>query len=128
MVASSATSGCQVRRDCLAASRAVERQRASPLAIRSPFHTATERVGRPRHDPGHADLGEQLDGQLAPVALRQRLHHRDRRLRLGWDSTLVASTVKTRLPVLVTEPVSEAPAPSVSTTDSPTRSRRTATA
>jgi hypothetical protein len=31
--------------------------------------------GRPRHDPCHADLGEDLDGELAAVALRDRLDH-----------------------------------------------------
>ena len=32
---------------------------------------------RPRHDRGDAHLGEHLDGELAAVALRQRLHHHD---------------------------------------------------
>ena len=64
------TVGSHERRDCLAASRAVACHFACDFAARSPFQTATERDGRPRHDAVDADLGQHLDGELAAVALR----------------------------------------------------------
>ncbi len=48
-----------------------------PLAL--PHRDAARRG--PRHDPGDPDLGEHLDGQLAPVALGDRLHDDHLRLR-----------------------------------------------
>ena len=76
--ASSATSGNHARRACLAASRAVERQRARDFAARSPFQTATLRAAAHGTIRGDADLGQHLDGELAAVALGQRLDHHER--------------------------------------------------
>ena len=127
--ASGVTSGSHERRDCLAASRAV----AGPPGVRlrgalALPHRDRARCG-PRHDPVDADLGEHLDGQLAALALGQRLHDRDGRLgALGAVERHRRETVKTRLPVEATSPVTEVPRPSVSMTCSPSRSRRTATA
>lgn len=45
----------------------------------SPYRDAS--VGRPRNDHVSADLGEQLDGELTPVTLRNGLQDRDGRLR-----------------------------------------------
>ena len=85
--------------------------------------------GCPRHDLGGADLGEHLDGELAAVALGQRLDDDERGRRLGGvRSTEDTVTENTRLPVEATAPTTDVPAPSVRTTCSPTRSRRTATA
>ena len=54
--------------------------------------------GGPRHDPGDADLGEHLDGELAAVALGQRLDDDDRRLRRG-HATRPSDTVTSRRPL-----------------------------
>ena len=77
---SSAITGQRARRACLAASAAACSQRR---AERSGTHDATQRCGRPGHDLVDPDLGQQLDGELGPVALDQRLHHDDARLRRG---------------------------------------------
>ena len=79
--ASGVTVGSHERRDCLAGLAGgglplrVGLRRALALPDR-------HRAGRgPRHDAVDADLGEHLDGELAAVALGQRLHDGDRRLR-----------------------------------------------
>ena len=128
MDASSSTSGNHDRRACLAASRAVERQRDSDFTARSPFQTATLR------DAAQGTI------RAAPISVSISTASSPRSP-LGSACTTTSSgsgraasrtaatvTVKTRLPVLATSPVTERPAPSVSTTGSPTRSRRTATA
>ncbi len=101
-------SGATARRACLAASRAVERQRASDFSARSPFQTATERdaahgtirltptsvststASSPRSPFGSACTTTNAGCRLAP---RRRPHG--------------TTTVKTRLPVEATSPVTE---------------------
>ena len=74
VVARGGTTGCQARRACLAASRAVLCHFACDFAARSPFQTATLRAAAQGHDPRRTDLGQHLDRELAAVALGQRLH------------------------------------------------------
>ena len=50
-------------------------------AVAAPLRHAVG--GRPRHDLVDTDLGQQLDGQLAAIALGQRLHDDEARLRVG---------------------------------------------
>ena len=108
----SATSGNQARRACLAASRAVPRHRASDLAARSPRHTATDRAAAHGTIVGDADLGEHLDGELAAVALGQRLHDGDRRVGLGHGVRRRRPRRSSRrLPVSVTVAVTAVPRP-----------------
>ena len=66
--------------------------------------------GRPGDDPRDADLGEHLDGELAPIALRDRLDDDDSGV-AGVDRSTTVSTVsaKTRLPVDPTAPAHRAP-------------------
>ena len=122
--------GTTTRRACLAASRAVERQRASDFAARSPFQTATLRAAAhgtiratptsvststassPRSPFGIAWTTVDRRARRAARRRRRRDRHRER--------PACRSTA--------TAPVTDRPRPSVSTTASPTRSRRTATA
>lgn len=67
------TSGTHSRRDCLAASRAVSRQRSSDFAARSPCQRTMERDACHASTRRAADLGGQLHGRLAAVSLGQRL-------------------------------------------------------
>ena len=110
----------------LAGGRAPAGQRLrGPVAL--PDRHAARR--RPRHDPGHTDLGEHLDRELAPVTLGERLHHGDRTApapppRRTTSGARRRSACRWPRP----HPPPSAPRPSVSTSASPTRSRRTATA
>src|SRR6478735_2022595 len=126
--ASSATLGNHERRACLAASRAVARHLASDFAARSPFQTATLR------DAAHGTT------RATPISVSTSTASSPRSP-LGSACTTTTSgaggstdhivstvSVKTRLPVVATGPSTDVPAPSVRTTRSPTRSRRTATA
>ena len=61
--------GSHERRDCLAASRAVACHFAWDFVARSPFQTATERDAAHGTIAVDADLGEDLDGELAAVPL-----------------------------------------------------------
>ena len=81
MLAGAAISGSQARRDCLAASRAVARHLARARSPRSPCHRVMERSADHGKHGVDADLGHQLDRELAPVALRQRLRDDQPRLR-----------------------------------------------
>ena len=128
VVARSDTVGNHVRRACLAASRAVDRHLSADFAARSPFHTATQReaaqgtttatptsvststASSPRSPFGNAWTTTML-GTGA-----------------GWSRTADTTTSNELFEVAVTSPTAERPAPSVSTTASPTRSRRTVTA
>ena len=121
------TVGSHERRDCLAASRAVACHFAWDFVARSPFHTATSATP-PTARSVDADLGEDLDRELAALPLGQGLHDGDGRLGRGSCATDSTVTEKTRLPVEATDPVAEVPRPSVRTTCSPSRRRRTATA
>jgi hypothetical protein len=66
VVTGSVTSRSQARRDCFAASRAVDRP---PI----PRPARDGALGGPRDDGVDADLGHQLDRELAAVALGQSL-------------------------------------------------------
>ena len=101
--ASSATSGNHDRRACLAASRAVERQRASDFAARSPFQTATERAA------AHGTISATPTSVSTSTAssprspFGQRLHDDDGRLGARARPTPSATvTANTRLPVAAT--------------------------
>ena len=81
VLASSVTSGSQARRDCLAASRAVARHLARALLAPLGLPLRDRALGRPRDHGVDADLGHQLDRELAPVALGERLRDGQPRLR-----------------------------------------------
>ena len=128
VVASGATVGNHERRACLAASRAVADHFACDLVARSPRQTATDR------DAAHGTI------MSTPISVSISTASSPRSP-LGSACTTVTDgcagstsstddtvTVKTRLPVDATSPSAVVPAPSVSTTCSPTRRRRTATA
>ena len=82
---------------------------------------------RPGHDHVHADLGHQLHRQRAAVALGQRLHHHDGRL--GGAAPPAAARTRELAACPPRGPVTThsatMPAPSVTSTRSPTASRRT---
>src|SRR5262249_30549824 len=123
--ASPATSGNLARRACLAASRAVARQRASALSPRSPCHWVTQRCAAqgtiastpasvlsstatwPRAPLGSAGTAASAGGAAAPA---------------GRDKTASCSTPP---PACVTTPPPTCPAPSVTSARSPGASRRT---
>ena len=77
VVMTSATSGNRTRRDCFPASRAVLRHLARDFrpAVALPLRDAAR--GLPGHDRVDAGLGHRLHGQLAAVALGQRLDDGD---------------------------------------------------
>ena len=75
--------------------RAVDRQRPSARSPRSPSHLHDAARGRPRHHLVDADLGHQLDGQLAAVALGDALHHHQPRRRRRLDDPLATTRSST---------------------------------
>ena len=77
------TSGTRLRRACLAASRAVDRHRADGPFAALPFPPGHAALRRPRDDHVHPGLGHQLDGQLPPLPLRDRLDDGQGRIRGG---------------------------------------------
>ena len=122
------TSGNRARRACLPASRAVDRHRAErPVAaLPRPAHHAA--LCGPRDHHVHADLGHQLDRQLAALPLGNGLGHGHSRVG-GRDRAPVPDGQFQR-PALgpVTTHSASWPAPSVRSTRSPAVSLRTSAA
>ena len=112
----------------MAASRAVARHLSADFAARSPFHTATQREAAQGTTTATPTSVSTSTASSPRSPFGSAWTTTTLGTGSGWSRTADTTTSNEPFEVAATSPTAERPAPSVSTTASPTRSRRTVTA